>query len=281
MTGPLLKSFDLTDAQFERISGSVYRICGIDLSSGKRELVRARLTKRIRKLDLPGFEEYLEFLSSDSSGDELTAMLDAISTNLTSFFREPAHFEHLKNRVLPDTLSRNERGGRRIRAWSAGCSSGEEPYTIAMMLCEEVPDPSRWDIKVLATDLSTSMLAKASQGTYGAERLRDVPPMIRSKHFECIDARSDRQYRVSKRLRGMVTFARLNLMGPWPMKGPFDFIFCRNVMIYFDKPTQSKLVNRYWGLLASGGTLFIGHSESLTGIEHRFRYVQPTVYMKP
>ena len=170
---------------------------------------------------------------------------------------------------------------RRLHVWSAGCSSGEEPYSIAIHLREAIPDLQAWDVKVLATDLSTAVLARAREGIYDKQRLQDVPGMLRSKHFTCIEARPERRYQVKESLRKLVHFARLNLMDPWPMRGPFEVIFCRNVMIYFDKPTQGQLVERFSELLAPGGTLFIGHSESLTGVRHQLRYVEPTVYEKP
>jgi len=283
-------SADLTDAQFEQISKLVKGLCGINLHWGKRELVRARLTKRLRKLKISTFEEYLERLDNEEGGAELTAMLNALSTNLTHFYREAKHFDYLRSSVLP-ALQRDRNKNRRIRIWSAGCSSGEEAYSIAMCLSEEIADLDRWDVKVLATDLATDMLEAAREGMYAPGRLKELPPKLLAKYLVPIKTKSlsaighaqagERRYRVADSVRRLVSFARLNLMGYWPMKGPFDVIFCRNVMIYFDKPTQNELINRFWGMLPRGGTLFIGHSESLTGVRHSFRYVQPTVYEKP
>ena len=273
-------SADLTDAQFEQISKLVKGLCGINLHQGKRELVRARLTKRLRKLKLGSFEEYLQHLEDDGAGGELTAMLNALSTNLTRFYREAKHFEYLRSTVVP-ALRRDKDKDRRIRIWSAGCSSGEEAYSIAMCLSEEIADLERWDVKVLATDLATDMLEVAREGMYVPGRLKELPPKLLAKYLAPVRTKSERRYRVVESIRRLVVFARLNLTGPWPMKGSFDVIFCRNVMIYFDKPTQNKLVDRFWGMLPSGGVLFIGHSESLTGVRHSFRYVQPTVYEKP
>jgi chemotaxis protein methyltransferase CheR len=274
---------DITEAQFNEISSLVKGLCGINLHDGKKELVRARLSKRLRALQLSSFREYLVYLREDieSAGNELTALLDAISTNLTSFFRENAHFQYLSSIVLPELLAERGPGDRKLRVWSAGCSSGEEPYSIALTLCEQLPAWEQWDLGILATDLSTRVLQIARQGEYEAQRLATVPAGLLNTYFERLPQTTEKRYRVRAEVRRLVHFARLNLMEPWPMRGPFDVIFCRNVMIYFDKPTQGKLVHRFAELLAPGGTLFIGHSESLTGIEHNFRYVQPTIYEKP
>jgi len=276
-----LLSLELSESQFNEISDLVKSLCGINLHDGKKELVKARLTKRLRKLNLCSFAEYMEYVRSDTSGAELTNMLDALSTNLTSFFRENEHFEYLAEQVFPAILDNAPRTGRRLRIWSAGCSSGEEPYSIAITVSEKIPDLRSWDAKILATDISTRMLARAARGVYDAERIKTVSPQARSRYFECIETRPDRMYRVTDALGAMVHYARLNLMNRWPMQGPFDVIFCRNVMIYFDKVTQGKLINRFYDLLAPGGTLFIGHSESLAGVKHQFRYMQPTIYQRP
>jgi len=271
-----LLSTDLTEAQFNAISSLVKSLAGINLTDAKKELVRARLAKRLRKLGLATFDDYVEYLQNDTTGAELVAMLDVLSTNTTYFFREAKHLEWLRQEVLPRVAAR-----RRVRIWSAGCSSGEEPYSIAIVLLEAIPDLADWDAAILATDLSTEVLARARQGIYPASRLREVPPMLLGRHFTLVATKPERTYRVNDPVRRLVHFARLNLMGRWPMKGPFDVIFCRNVMIYFDRPTRQELIARFHSILAPGGTLFIGHSESLTGISHSFRYVLPTVYRKP
>ena len=268
----------LTDEQFDRISGFVRGVCGINLHTGKKELVKARLGRRLRTLGLASFEDYFDFVREDSSGDEVTAMLDALATNLTSFFREPRHFAYLSERVLPPI---RKGASRRIRVWSAGCSSGEEPYTIAIVLNEAIGDLSCWDAKILATDLSTKVLGRARTGVYDAEKLEEVPRSIVVKYFEGTPSDSTGSYQAGDRLRRLITFARLNLLGEWPMKGPFDAIFCRNVMIYFDRETQLDLVNRFVKLLAPGGILFVGHAESLAGGAGILEYVEPAVYRKP
>jgi len=281
MAGSVLLSASLSDAQFRRISDLVKSLCGINLHDGKRELVQARLAKRLRAMGLDDFDDYAEYVRADASGVELVHMLDAISTNLTRFFREDDHFAYLRSSVLPRVAAGPRGPSRRLRVWSAGCSSGEEPYSIAITLAEAIPDLDRWDARILATDLSTKVLARAQQGLYPPRSLKDVSPQRRSRYFLAEGGRNDRLYRVRPELRKTVHFARLNLMESWPMQGPFDAIFCRNVMIYFDKPTQQELVGRYWQLLAPGGTLFIGHSESLTGVKHDYQYVQPTIYQRP
>lgn len=272
---------ELTDAQFGKISDLVRNMCGINLHDGKKELVKARLNKRLRKLGISSFDQYLEYISRDGDNGELTAMLDALSTNLTSFFREVEHFEYFSQKALAKVKQAAGNSGGRLRIWSAGCSSGEEPYSIAISVCDAIPNLTRWDARILATDISTRVLDHARGGSYDAEKVKTVPQQARTKYFQRIGVGRGRPYRVSEQLRKLVHFSRVNLMDPWPMQGPFDVIFCRNVMIYFDKPTQGGLVNRFWDLLGPGGTLFIGHSESLTGIKHRFKYVQPTVYEKP
>jgi chemotaxis protein methyltransferase CheR len=279
MTTVALSSAELTEGQFQAISHLVKDLCGINLHDGKRELVKARLNKRLRQLGMDDFSQYLDYIATDNGQAELLAMLDALSTNLTSFFREGAHFDLLRETIVPEMVRRADKG-RRMRIWSAGCSTGEEPYSIAIVLKEVLSDLAGWDVRVLATDLSSRVLEIARRGIYGQDRLRQVPGGVIATHFRCVGPREPRAYQVCDQLRRIVTFARLNLMESWPMRGPFDAIFCRNVMIYFDKPTQNRLVERFWELLAPSGVLFIGHSESLAGVRHQFKYVQPTVYRR-
>lgn len=270
----------LTDQEFEDISRMVYRHCGIDLHDGKKELVRSRLAKLVRKYDISTFQEYCRYVLSDASGNAMTELTDAISTNLTSFFREPQHFNFLAGTLIPELTSRKNGKPSKIRAWSAGCSTGEEPYTIAITLLESLRQNSQWDVKILATDISSRVLQRATEGIYDEERVAPVSPATKSRYLTPIRRDGQNLYQVSPALQKMIVFKYLNLMESWPFRGPFDFIFCRNVMIYFDKPTQQKLVNRYWDVLDCGGYLFTGHSESLTGIAHKFRYIQPTIYRK-
>jgi chemotaxis protein methyltransferase CheR len=265
---------NLNEKHYKTISEMTYAITGIKLCDGKQELVKSRLGKRIRALKLKNFDEYLLYLEKDHSQQELRMMIDSLTTNKTNFFREMPHFDYLKNRVLPALA------GKKIRIWSAGCSTGEEPYSIAIMLREELHAVDTQDVVLLATDISSRVLSKAKEGVYPEEALKEVPQTIISKYFAPAPSSGQRLFRAQENLKKLIRFAHLNLMGEWPMKGPFNVIFCRNVMIYFDKETQCTLVDRYFELLTPGGYLFIGHSESLTGFQHRFKYIQPATYMR-
>jgi chemotaxis protein methyltransferase CheR len=282
-----LQEIELAESEFRRISELVYDYCRINLHEGKRELVRARISKQLREGGYQSARDYIEKVQSDPSGRELILLIDSISTNLTSFFREVGHFRFLAQKHLPGLMTKKRtRRELRLRAWSAGCSTGEEPYTLAMVLSSALREQGMWDVKVLATDISSRVLEIAQNALYPESRLREVPPEMKAEFFVrdpgMRKAEQATLYRVSQALRNMIAFRRLNLIEePWPFNGRFDFIFCRNVMIYFDKPTQQRLVERYWHALEPGGLLFTGHSESLTGIEHKFRYVEPTIYAKP
>lgn len=270
---PDLVSVSLSAAQFENVSRRVYQICGINLTQGKEGLVKSRLIRRLRALRLHSFEQYLHYVDQDPL--ELALMIDELTTNKTSFFRESQHFDYLRKHVIPKL---NKGGGARI--WSAGCSSGKEAYTIAMLLREDMPNLDSNRVRILATDISSKVLAVARAGIYGKEVKSEVPGVLLQKHFTAVQVEGDSGYRVNDNIKSLVRLAQLNLMDNWVMKGPFDAIFCRNVMIYFDKPTQKELVRRFWELLAPGGYLFIGHSESLTNIAGEFTYVQPALYLK-
>lgn len=272
MLAPLLSSPELSTAQFRRVAKLTYTVAGINLGTGKEGLVRSRLTKRLRELDLPGFDPYLDLVErgSEAGKRELAQMIDALTTNKTSFFREPAHFEFMRQRMLPELGT----GREPIRIWSAGCSTGEEPYTIGMVLRDAAAGGATRDARILATDISPRVVAQARAASYTDVQVADVPPDARRWLTPAAG-----RWQVSDAVRSLVSFAHLNLMGEWPMQGPFDAIFCRNVMIYFDKPTQARLVDRFHALLRPGGYLFVGHSESLSGLDHRFQYVQPAVYV--
>jgi chemotaxis protein methyltransferase CheR len=269
---------DLSESEFQQISDMVYRHCGINLHDGKKDLVRARIAKRIRSGGFGSTSAYIQAVQNDPSRDEFHHLIDSISTNLTSFFREGQHFEYLRTRLLPTLMTHKKRRNDRIRAWSAGCSTGEEPYSLAMTLLDVVGPEA--DIKLLATDISRRVLDVARRGVYEKTRVDSIPAALRTRFFAPAPGLAGK-FQASRELRSIIQFNYLNLMDSWPFTGPFDFIFCRNVMIYFDKPTQHRLIQRYWDCLASGGCLFTGHSESLTGVSHQFRYVQPTIYMKP
>lgn len=265
----MIKDTQITPSQFDHISRTVYDFCGIKLTKQKQTLVNSRLTKRLYALNLNTFDEYLNLVEKDKK--EFSKMIDSLTTNKTNFFREIQHFEFLRKEILPHIRS------RRLRIWSSACSSGEEPYSIAILLNEAIPNINNWDIKILATDISINILQKAQKAEYTEDHLVGVSPALQQKYFT---KSLSGNYQVRDSVKKMISFARLNLMGEWQMKGPFDVIFCRNVMIYFDKPTQGNLVNRFYDLIAPGGHLFIGHSESLNGINHNYRYIQPAVYLK-
>ncbi len=272
-------SLILTEDDFLRVSDVIYNHCGINLHDGKHSLVRARLAKRIRSTNFDNFKDYIDYVLSDAGRQEFIAFVDSLSTNLTSFFREKVHFDYLQETFLPQLVQEKEKKGQhRIRGWSAGCSSGEEPYSMAITLLESIPQ--NWDCKILASDVSTRILQMAQAGTYDEERVAPLTPAQKSKYLVPNRIEGHKVYQVHSQLQKMIHFRYLNLMEPWPFKGPFDFIFCRNVMIYFDKATQQKLVNRFWEVLAPGGLLCIGHSESLTSIQHSFQYVIPATYRK-
>lgn len=274
---------DLDDREFGLFQRLIYDESGINLTPAKRELVKSRLMKRLREMSLPSFNEYYRYVTEeDNTGEEMVMMLDCISTNLTEFFRESAHFEFLQKKVLPALLeNKKKKKDKKIRVWSAGCSTGEEPYTLSMVLSEHIRTPEDMDIKILATDLSTRVLKKAMQGLYLKDRIKGISPQMLSTYFKKGEGGLKDYYQVQDHLRKMIVFRRLNLTDEiFPFKGQFDFIFCRNVMIYFDKQTQSKLVSKFHKHLSPDGHLFIGHSESLTGTNNKFRYVQPTVYQK-
>jgi len=268
----------LTEEQYLRVSNAIYNHCGINLHDGKKTLVRARLAKRLRQSDFRSVSEYIDFALSAEGNKEFSRLVDSISTNLTSFFRERVHFDYLKNEFLPNLLSC---GKNKIRAWSAGCSSGEEPYTLAITLLEAVEDYGGRDIKILATDVSREILDRARHGTYDKDKVAPLTPQQRQRYLVPNVIEGYKVYQVKNLLRNLIRFNYLNLMEQWPFSGPFDVIFCRNVMIYFDKPTQEKLINRFYDCLGQGGLLCIGHSESLTGINHKYRYVLPATYLKP
>jgi len=239
--------------------------------------VYARLSKRLRATGLASFRAYRQRVDED--GAELVHLINAITTNLTAFFREPHHFTHLQQVVIPDLMARDA-GRRRLRIWSAGCSSGEEAYSIAMALLEALPQPERWDIKILATDLDSTMVARAEAGIYPLARLEGIGAARCRRWIQRGVGCNQGLARMAAELRGLIRFRQLNLMEPWPMRQPFDLIFCRNVVIYFDKPTQRRLFERYAQQLTPQGWLYIGHSESLHRVSERFVLRGKTIYQK-
>lgn len=272
---------ELTDKEYELFRALVYEKTGINLGGQKQQLVRARLGKRLRAGSFQSYREYYEFVKNDETGNELCALIDAISTNTTHLFREKQHFDFLAQ-ALKDWLAEPAWRTRNdpLRIWSAGCSSGEEPYSIAMTVDDVVCAAGGFPWKILATDISTKVLGHARQGIYEAHRLGTVPDALRRRYFARIDGER-MLMQVSPQLRSRISFARFNLMlERFPFRHGFHFIFCRNVMIYFDRPTQQTLVNRFAEHIRPGGYLIIGHSESLNSLQHPLQYVRPTVYQK-
>lgn len=274
--GESLFQIELRSSDFQKISQIVYDFSGIRLNSGKEELVRSRLIKRLRSLGVGSFTAYLRYISEDETSQELRAMIDALTTNKTSFFREKQHFDYMRTHILPDLKMR----AKSVRVWSAGCSSGEEPYSIAMLLHEEWPEIGQIDVRILATDISERMLAKARTGEYDKESVQELPPGYLIRYFTANRTGSAKSYVVQDNIKKIVRFGRLNLMDEWPMRGKFDVILCRNVMIYFDSSTQRQLVQRFGDILVPGGHLLVGHSESLVANSVGFKYIQPATYMK-
>ncbi|MBQ4863820.1 protein-glutamate O-methyltransferase [Pseudoalteromonas sp. MMG013] len=269
-----MREFTFTDTDFKVISERVYQACGIVLGPHKREMVYSRIARRIRANGLTSFTDYLRYLETHSDA-EFSHFINAITTNLTSFFRENHHFEYLSEQIIPSLLETN-RESRRVRIWSAGCSTGEEPYSIAMTIMDKFP--SSWDVKILATDLDSNVLSKAQQGVYEPDTITGLAANQLKLFF--LKSADEKAYRVKPLLQQQISFKRLNLLENWPMKGPFDVIFCRNVLIYFDKETKDTLFRRYHEMLSRDGHLFIGHSETM-GKEHdEFKNLGKTTYKK-
>lgn len=269
------QEYAFTDAHFDLLRKLVGKYAGISLNDTKRQLVYGRLARRIRAMNLSGFDAYCE-LVRDEDSPEIENFINAITTNLTSFFRENHHFECLAQQVVP-TLLKTNAASRRIRIWSAGCSTGEEPYSIAMTLHEALAGVQGWDVKILATDIDSNVVATAAAGVYPANRQQGVSE-ARMKRFFTGAGGASGNMRLKDEVRSMIRFAPLNLMEQWPFKGPFDVIFCRNVVIYFDKETQGRLFGRYADVLARHGYLFIGHSETMFGTCTRFDLIGRTTY---
>lgn len=272
------KEFNLTNSDFKVIRNLVHKHTGITLSDGKKDMVYSRLSKRLRQLSLTKFKDYCRLLEDEHS-EEIGNFMNSVTTNLTSFFREDHHFKHLKEELLPE-LMRIRSQERKIRIWSAGCSTGEEPYSIAMTVKETIPDSAGWDVRILATDLDTNVLDTASNGIYTEDRVEGIPKEKLRRWFYKGKGALAGSVKVRQELKDIIVFKQLNLMKEWPVKADVDVIFCRNVVIYFDKSTQSKLFNRYADQLPMGGHLMVGHSESLYKVCDRFELLGQTIYKK-
>jgi len=258
--------FTFTAEDFRLIAQTLHAAAGIALPETKATLVYSRLAKRLRALGLESFRDYCALVSGKDGLDERQQMIVALTTNVTRFFREPHHFEHLKSQVLPDLLAQVRRGGS-LRIWSAGSSNGQEAYSIALTILSLMPEAPDHDVRILASDIDTKMLAEGREGLYGASVMAPVPGELRARWFE----REGESWRASEPLKRLVVFNELNLIGEWPMKRQFQAIFCRNVLIYFEEETQAKIFSRFVPLMAPGARLYIGHSERVSGPEaHRF-----------
>lgn len=271
------QQFELPEAVFNRLRELVRRHTGIYLADSKRELVYGRLARRLRALGLDSFAEYCALIEGGRS-DEVQELTNAITTNLTSFFRENHHFEQLAAEIFPQ-IEASRAATRRMRLWSAGCSTGEEPYSIAMVMREALTHLRGWDTKLLATDIDSKVVETAAAGIYAEDRFKGIPPLRVQRWFSPLPGHPHLS-EASSELKSLITFKQLNLFTPWPMKGPFDVIFCRNVVIYFDKETQRGLFERMAELQEPGAWLIIGHSESLFNITDRYKLVSRTVYRR-
>lgn len=269
-----------TTRDFRFFADLVYARSGIVLGEHKKSMMFSRLVRRVRELGLGSFRDYASYVKGPQGEDEIGALINAMTTNLTRFFREEHHFEFLERTVFPAVAARAKASGRkRLRIWSAGCSSGEEPYSIAITVMKAFPAYKSWDVKILATDLDTTMVARGEAGVYPLAAFEGVPPAVRARYFEPLVGEANK-FVACEDAKELITFRPLNLLGPWPMSGPFDAIFCRNVMIYFDNPTKSALVDRYAQMLPKGGHLFIGHSETLLDQQSGLKLKGRTVYEK-
>jgi len=252
--------FAMTTRDFREIAAMLYADAGIYLQESKATLVYSRLVKRLRKLNLDNFQDYCQLVASPQGAAERLEMLSALTTNVTRFFREPHHFDHLRAQVLPPMLEAARRGGR-VRLWSAACSTGQEPYSIALTLLSLEPNAASLDVKILATDIDPRVVAEAQRGVYPESALAEVPADLRRRYFEP----TQQGWQAVEAMRRLIAFRTLNLNADWPMAGKFGAIFCRNVVIYFDEPTQQAVWSRFADKLEPNGWLYIGHSERVTG----------------
>lgn len=273
----------LSDKTFNRFSSFIYDEVGIKLPSAKKTMLEARLHKRLKVLGIVTFEEYADYVfSHEGRSEELINLIDVVTTNKTDFFREPVHFEYLVKNALPSLIE--ERGSgfdSPLRIWSAGCSTGEEPYTMSMVLSEFAESQPGFKSSILATDISTVVLSKARNAIYAEDRVDTIPLQMKRKYLLKSKDANKPLVRITPELRSMIKFRRLNFMEEFGLNEMMDIIFCRNVIIYFDKPTQERLLNRFCRQLVKGGYLFLGHSETLSGLDVPLKPVASTVYRKP
>ncbi len=275
---PLTPALPLTERQFETFRNLTQKLAGIHIADYKKNMVYRRISKRLSALDMTDFDQYIAYLNGKDGDAEHQPFVNAMTTNKTGFFREPHHFQHLAAKALPLIVNTAKSAkGNRLRIWSAGCSSGAEPYSIAMTLVNSLPDLERWDAKILATDIDTDMIDYAKSGVYSDSEMEDVSAANRLRHFNQLD---DVNWSASQGMRKLTVFNRLNLHDEWPMQGRFDIVFCRNVTIYFDKPSQQRLFDRFADIMTPHSFLYIGHSESLYRITDRFAPAGQSLYRK-
>jgi chemotaxis protein methyltransferase CheR len=278
-----LYSTSMTMRHYKRLSEFIYNEVGIKLPPNKKIMVEARIRKRLKLLSISSFGEYCDYLFSPHGIEtELIHMIDVITTNKTDFFREPVHFDYLTQSAVPELLNTSVQGVRRkINVWSAGCSTGEEPYTLSIVLSEFGEKHSGFNFGVLASDICTEVLQKAAKGIYDMEKIEGIPVILKHKYFMKNKDKNKKFVRVIPELRALINFRRVNLMdSTFGIEGPIDIIFCRNVIIYFDRPTQERLLNKFYKQLTSGGYLFMGHSETMHGLSVPLVQVAPTIYRK-
>ncbi|MBT8119010.1 MAG: protein-glutamate O-methyltransferase CheR [Gammaproteobacteria bacterium] len=274
------KEFIFTDEDFIFLSQLAAQHAGINLTEDKRELVYGRVAKRLRILNIDNFKEYCSLLRQEGN-EESGHFINSITTNVTSFFRENHHFEHLANNVIPEIIRKNANAKLpRLRIWSAGCSTGKEPYSIAMVLREKIDNIDCWDAKILATDLDSDVLHTAEQAIYPIDGVDQVSDERKKKWMLMGTGDNASSVKIKKEIRDLVYFKQLNLTEQWPIHGTFDCIFFRNVAIYFKRPTQVNILNRFADCLDSNGTLFVGHSESLIGLSERYINTGQTIHQK-
>lgn len=271
----------MSDTEFRAISDIAYKEAGLVFLPEKVSLVQSRINRRLRQLKINSFSEYTAFVESKQGSAERKVMISSLTTNVSNFFRESHHFDILREQVLPDLVSRARAGGR-IRLWSAGCSTGQEPYSIAMTLLDVAPDAPTLDIKILATDIDPNVICTARRGYYDETSIGDISVPFRSKYIEPIENGKKTGFQMTEVVRNMISFRELNLLSHWPVSGRFDVIFCRNVVIYFDEATQLSLWPRFESVTAENGWLFVGHSERLSDrLETNFVTAGPTAYHRP
>jgi chemotaxis protein methyltransferase CheR len=284
-TPNLVDDIALSDAEFREFQELVASLCGIHLSDAKRQLVKSRLQKRLRYHGLTSYRQYYDMVVATQDPEELTAFVNCITTNKTDFFREPHHFQYIAEYLVPDMLEQVKRGkmSKRLRVWHAGCSSGEEPYTMAITLLEALNGAADWDIQLVASDIDTNVLAQAERGVYPVDRVSTIPLHLLHKYFLRGRGASEGTVKVRDSVRQLIDFKRINLNDVWPIRPDtkFDVIFCRNVIIYFNRETQRRLFARFSDHIRPGGILFIGHSESLLNVSDAFVSLGNTIYQLP